>query len=139
MKDIALVAGVIVAGLAVVAASVFGGHDTSVLVSPPDAVTESFVRELGMARYGLARNYLARDVKRRTSEDDMRAGFETVQGGTGKPDQVITSPSSVEGDRARVLATLQGRQATAAMYVDLIRERGVWKVASWPVDVVQRP
>ena len=37
---------------------------------------------------------------------------------------------------ARVLATLEGRHATASMYVDFRREHGQWKVAKWPLDVV---
>jgi hypothetical protein len=139
MRDIGSVIAVIAAALAIVAVSVFGLHDTSVLVSPPDVVAETFVRELGMSRYELARHYLARDVKAHTSVDDMRSSFEPVRQATGRPDQVETAPPPDAGDRARVLATLEGRRSTAAMYVDLIREAGVWKVATWPLDIVQRP
>lgn len=139
MKDVGYVAIVIAAGLAVVAVSVFAGHDRSVLVAPPDAVSEAFVRELGMARYELARNYLARDVKAKTFEADLRATFEPLRQQTGRPDQVETRTSSMNGDSARVLAVFEGRQSTAAMYVDLIREHGVWKVATWPLDIIRRP
>lgn len=139
MKSIASILLVIAVALGVIAVSVFGGHDTSVLVAPPDAVAETFVRELGMARYELARNYLARNVKEHVSAEEMRANFEPLRQGTGKPDQVVTSISSRTAERARALATLEGRTATAAMYVDLIREAGVWKVAAWPLDIVQRP
>ena len=139
MKTIGSILLVIALALGLIAISVFAGHDTSVLVAPPDAVAETFVRELGMARYELARNYLARNVKEHVSVEEMRANFEPLRQGTGKPDQVVTSISSRTDARARALATLEGRTATAAMYVDLIREAGVWKVATWPLDIVQRP
>jgi hypothetical protein len=139
MRDLGYIVAVIAAALAIVAVSVFAGHDTSVLVPPPDAVTETFVRDLGMERYELAHRYLARDVKAHTSADDLRTTFEPLRQAAGKPDQIVTTTSSTSGDRARVLATYDGRHAIASMYVDLSRERGVWKVAAWPVDVVQRP
>ena len=139
MRDLGQVAVVIAAALAIVAMSVFAMHDTSVLVPPPDAVAETFVRELGMSRYVLARHYLARDVKEHTSVEEMRSSFERVREATGRPDQVVTAPSSTDDDHARVLARLEGRRSTAAMYVDLIREHGMWKVAAWPLDFVQRP
>ena len=46
VKDAALVILVTLGGLAVVAMAVFAGGDRSLLVAPPDATTESFVREL---------------------------------------------------------------------------------------------
>jgi hypothetical protein len=139
MKAIGSILVVMAVALVVIALSVFAGHDTSVLVAPADAVAETFVRELGMARYGLARNYLARNVKEQVSAEQMRADVEPLRQGTGKPDQVVTSLSSRTDERARVLATIEGRTGNAALYVDLIREAGVWKVAAWPLDIVQRP
>ena len=138
MRDIAIVTLVIAIGLAVVAMAVFAGGDRSVFVAPPDAVAESFVRELGMTRYELARHFLASDVEKQTAVSELRAAFEPLRRHTGRPDQVETQIAMMSDDRARVLATLQGRQATASMYVDLRREQGQWKVAKWPVDVVAK-
>lgn len=131
MKDMGLVALVTAAGLAFVAAAVFAGRDTSVLVPPPDAVAETFVRALAMERYELARQHLARGVERETSASELRAAFDPLRAHTGKPDQVTADTSSATGTHARVLATLEGRRGNAAMYVDLVRERGLWKVAAW--------
>jgi hypothetical protein len=138
MKDAGLIALVTLAALGFVAAAVFGLEDRSVLSPPPDAVAESFVRELGMARYELAHHYLSKDVRQHVSASDLRASFQPLQAHTGPPDQVITHPSSENGNQARVLATLEGRRETASMYVDLVRERGLWKVATWPLDVVAK-
>lgn len=136
MKDIGIVAFVIAIGLAAVAAAVYAGRDRSVLIAPPEAVAESFVRELAMARYELARRYLATGVKQHTSAEDLRRSFESLGQHTGKPDQIFTETAIMTDDEARVLATLEGRQATASMYVDLRIEKGEWKVAKWPLDVV---
>jgi len=138
MKDIATLALVIAIGMAVVATAVFAGRDTSVFVPPPDAVAEAFVRELGMARYELARRFLTNDLEQQMSADDLRGGFEQLRQHTGKPDQVVTTPSMMTDDTARVLARLEGRQSTATMYVDLRREHGEWKVINWPLDVVAK-
>ena len=139
VKTLLSVVLVIAAALAVIAVSVFAGHDRSVLVAPPDAVSEGFVRQLAMDRYDLAHRFLARDLKAHASVSDLRRGFEPLRRATGKPDQVEATAPSISGERARVLVTLEGRQATASMYVDLIREQGVWKITTWPLDVVQKP
>jgi hypothetical protein len=138
MKDVGLVALVVAVGLAVVAGAAFGLHDPSVLVAPPEAVSESFVRELAMQRYELAHHYLEKRLQRRTSAASLRASFEPLQGRTGRPDQVVTETVMADGDRARVLARVEGRRSTASMYVDLVREHGLWRIAVWPLDVIAR-
>lgn len=138
MRDIGIVAVIVLAGLAVVAAAVFAGGDRSVLVPPPDAVTEAFVRELAMERYEPAQRYLSSDVQRQISPSALAASFEPLRARTGRPDQVITREVFRRGDRARVFATLEGREATASMYVDLVRERRLWKIGGWPLDLVAR-
>jgi Zn-dependent alcohol dehydrogenase len=138
MKDIGIVPLVVTIGLAVVASAVFAGGDRSILVAPAEAVAESFVRQLGMARYELARHFLASDVENRTSSEDLRGTFEPLRQHTGKPDQVETAISMTGDTTARVLVTLEGRRSTASMYIDLRREHGEWKVAKWPLDVVAR-
>ena len=138
MRDIGIVALVVAIALGVVATAVFAGRDRSVFVAPPDAVAESFVRELGMARYELARHFLANEVEKQTAASELRAAFEPLRQHTGRPDQVETAISMMDDATARVLATLEGRQATASMYVDFRREHGQWKVAKWPLDVVAK-
>ena len=138
MRDLASVLLVVLAGLALAAAAVFGGGDRSVLVPPPEAAAETFVRELAMARYTLAHQYLARDVQRRTAPSRIAEDFEPLRGQTGEPDQVVTREAFRGDEKARVLATLDGRRGRASLYVDLVREHGLWKVAAWPLDVVGR-
>ena len=139
MKDAALVILVILGGLAVVAMAVFAGGDRSLFVAPPDATAESFVRELGMERYELAANYLSDDLRRQVPASKLRSTFEPLRRDIGRPDQIETQTSSMTGDHARVFATFEGRRRTATMYVDLVRERGLWRIANWPLDMVQRP
>jgi hypothetical protein len=136
MKNIGIVALVTAIGLAVVASAVYAGRDRSILNPPPDAVTEALVRQLAMGRYELARRYFATGVKQQTLVEELRRGFEPLRQYTGKPDQVVTEIAIMTGDEARVLATLEGRQGTASMYVDLRIENREWKAVRWPLDVV---
>ena len=139
MKDIASVVLVIAAGLAVAAFAVYAAGDKSVLVPPPDATAENFVRELGMGRYDVVLHHLSDDVRRQVGASELRASFEPLRALTGRPDQVVTHRPATYGDHARVLTLYQGRRATAALYVDLVRQHGMWKIATWPLDIVQRP
>lgn len=138
MRDLGVVGLVVALALGLVGLVVFAGGDRSVLVPPPEAAAETVVRALGMGRYELVAHYFAAGVQKRISPEDIEAAFEPVRARTGRPEQVITREAFRDGRHARVLATLQGRRGTAAMYVDLVREEGLWKVAVWPFDVVAR-
>jgi hypothetical protein len=139
VKDAAIVLLVALVAMVVVATAVFAGGDRTVLVAPPDATAEGFVRQLGMKRYELAVHFLSDDLQRHASPTKLRETFEPLRVDIGKPDQVETKTSWTDGDHARVLATYEGRQGDAALYVDLVREHGLWKIATWPLEVVQRP
>ena len=138
MKDVGIVVFVALVGLVVVAIAVFAGGDRSVLVAPPDATAESFVRELGMERYDLAHRFLGSDLQKQVSPAKLRQAFEPLRAGIGRPDQVETTASWKNGHEARVLATYEGRRGSAALYVDLVREHGLWKIGRWPLDLVTR-
>ena len=125
-------------GLAIVGTAVFGAGDRSMFVAPPDTVAEGFIRQLGMERYALAEKFLTTDLQSDLSPATLRETFEPLRAHIGRPDQVETKTSWVKRDEARVLATYEGRHGDAAMYVDLVREHGLWKVAHWPLDVVER-
>ena len=139
MKDVAPVWLVTLMGFGVVATTVFGGGDRSVFVAPPDSVAEGFVRQLGMERYDLAHRFLVSNLQKQVSSATLGEAFEALREAIGRPDQVETTVSWTNGQAARVQAAYDGRRGKAALYVDLVREHGLWKIGSWPIDVVQRP
>ncbi len=134
MRELGLVALVVAIALAVVAGAVFGIGDASVMVSPPEAVAEEFVRELATRRYDLARQRVAESARGRATEGALRQTFEPVRVHTGKINTVDATPSpSPFGDSGEALARadVHGDRGTASLTIALSREKGLWAVSDW--------
>ena len=63
---------------------VFGRSDRTMFVPPPEAVAESFMRQLATGRYARALPYLSDDLAARTTPDTLRALTDRLQNRTGK-------------------------------------------------------
>jgi hypothetical protein len=130
MKALLLVAAVIAAALAVVAVSVGAGHDTSTLVSPPEAVVEQFVRKLAGARYDVALAHL--DDRSPAMREHVRITSDALRARAGAIDQVEGKPGVMDGDRATASAVVTTERAgDITMEFTLIRHAGAWRITSF--------
>ena len=109
MKALLLVGAVTAGALALGAGSVVAGHDTSTLVSPPEAVVEQFVRKLAAARYDVARAHLADDSP--AARERIRTARETLRARAGAINQVEGKPGVIEGERATATAVVTTERA----------------------------
>lgn len=77
MKEVALVAAATAAMLGLIAMSIFMFDDRELLVSPPEAVAEDFVRALATGRYDIAMRYI--DPESGMTPDDIRRQSDTMR------------------------------------------------------------
>jgi hypothetical protein len=130
MKALLLVAAVTAAALAVVAVSVGAGHDTSTLVSPPEAVVEQFVRKLAGARYDVALAHL--DDRSPAMREHVRITSDALRARAGAIDQVEGKPGVFDGDRATATAVVTTERAgELTMEFTLIRRAGSWRIVEF--------
>jgi hypothetical protein len=116
--------------LGLLAGIVFGLGDRTMFVPPPEAVAESFMRQLTTGRYARALPYLSDDLAARTTPDTLRALTDRLQNRTGKILNVRGDPVSISGDQAEANATLKTKAAgEPAFNFKLTRQEGVWKIS----------
>ena len=130
MRDLALVVGAAALALAVVAGVVFGGHDTTVLVSPPENVAEDFTRKLATGRYDVALAHLEQNDS--SMLPVVRTSGENLRTKAGAVDHVDGDYSAIEGETARARVIIETERAgELRWYFRLVRREGVWKIAEW--------
>jgi hypothetical protein len=118
--------------LGIVAGAVLVGHDTTLLVSPPEAVAESFVRDLVARRNELAMEYVdgtsgVSITTVRLGADALRRDVRDAVAGDVHGDRV-----AIEGDRATARVTIDAPDGTAAVIVEMRRtSEGVWRITGW--------
>ena len=129
MRALVYVPLAVAAALAVVAAAVFGLGDRRTLVPPPEAVVESFVRELETGRYQRATGYLSTELQPNVKPEQLRAWTSRLLARTGDIIDVRGEPGWLAGDRAEAYARLKTERAgEPALRFTLYREEGVWKI-----------
>ena len=127
----ALGAVLLVAGtaLAVSAAAVLALGDRSVLVPPPEAKVESFVRQLVTGRFERAMPHLSANARPRARPESLEAGFHALEARIGRVRDVTGRPLAVRGDTAWAEAVLEAERASRLpLAFRLVREHGVWAV-----------
>jgi hypothetical protein len=131
MKDVARMVAAVAAVLAIVAAVVVAGHDTTMFVSPPEAVAEEFTRKLATGRYDMALDDLAR--KERGMLPVVKTSAENLRAQAGEVDNVEgESPSDIRGDRARATVTIATERAGEVEWTfELVRRGYEWKISDW--------
>ena len=138
MKQIAISLATVAAALLIVAAAVFGARDSDLFVPPPAAAAESFARELAARRYELARPYLSSRQRGEQRAADLESRFEPWQARIGKVDAVEAKELSRATDRAVAICEVRGDLSSVALTLQLVRERGLWKVDGWDAAGVAR-
>ena len=132
MMRAAAVAGATALASGVIAAVVLIGHDTRALVSPPEAVAESFVSDLVARRYDLAMGYV--DQTSGVSVTTVRLGGDALRRETGDaaPNDVEGDQAVIDGDRGTAIVTIHSPRRTVVVLVEMRRAGdGVWRVAGW--------
>ena len=124
-----MTAGFVGAVMAVVAGVVLGAGDRRILVSPPEAVVESFLRALERGRLPQARKYLSDGARRETSIDRLREAKARLDSRTGDVLDVKGEGASISGDAAEAAAIVRTRTGGEVRFaVRLRREAGEWRV-----------
>lgn len=121
---------VLALALAVVAGVVIGGHDTTVFVSPPEAVAEEFTRKLATGRYDMALEHLAQSD--RGVLPVVRTSGETLRAQAGEVNQVQGESSAIAGDEATARVTIATENAGDVRWTfRLVRQDFEWKIRDW--------
>jgi hypothetical protein len=116
--------------LALVAADVFGLGDRHILVSPPDAVTEGFVRELVTNRYEMALPYLSDDLAQQVNAEQLKQATQQLRRRTGRISNVTGEEGWIKGDQAAAGVLLDTEKAGELhLHFRLTREQGEWAVS----------
>jgi hypothetical protein len=130
MSDLAKVLGATAVALAVVAAVVIGGQDSTYFVPPPEAVAESFTREIASRRYDRAMQHV--DPTSGITEINARLGGEELHTRAGEIDEMHGDPGTISGDRATASAVLVTEKAGRVRYMFRLARRGhTWKIVEW--------
>lgn len=125
MKEaaVALLSFAVLFGATALAVETFG--DRELMVSPPDAVAEGFVRETVTGRYARARQYLADPES--TSDDDVREIEEFIESRVGEPSEVEAELVSRDDQRALVTVRVSAAERSEALSYALVFDRE-WKI-----------
>ena len=130
MKDLLVVAAVTAAALIVVGAGVGLWHDTTILVSPPEAVAEQFVRKLATGRYAVAMEHL--DQRGPAVLERVRSAGSALRARAGAINQVEGEPGAMGAyNAAAAVVVTTGRAGMIRITFELVRRMGVWRITGW--------
>lgn len=122
---------VIGAGLGLCAASIQLG-DRSIMTSPPDAVTEGFVRELASERYERAIPYLTDERQNNINADTLK-DFHTRHLKDEGVWDVSSETTSRNSLRARTRTTIRYAEGDSVTFqIPLAFSSGKWSVSDLP-------
>jgi hypothetical protein len=124
------VLGAMAAALLVIALSIFGLGDASTLTSPPEAVSEGFLREIVGGRYERALPYLGDRLRERVTADSLRGYRVRILRGMGEIYDVQGDHGPITGDSALSGGTLMDvGGARRQLRFLLERDNGIWGIA----------
>lgn len=130
MRPLLVMGGVVALALSVVAVAVGVGHDTTVLVAPPESVVEPFARKLAGGRYDVALEHVEEtgfEMARRIRADSRR-----LRDLAGAIEQVEGQPGAITGDTATASALITTEKAGDVTWsFRLVRRAGVWRITDW--------
>jgi hypothetical protein len=130
VTDLVKVVAAIAVALGVVAAVVIGGQDSTYFVPPPEAVAESFTREIAARRYDRVMQFVDRTSG--ITEINARLGGEELHARAGAIDSVEGIPGVITGERATASAVLITEKAGRVRYFFRFSRTGhTWKIVEW--------
>lgn len=130
MKEIWSIVATIAGALLVIGVATFGAGDRETLVPVPEAVAESFTREVTTRRFDLAMRFLAHQTQRSETPSTLEARFDALVGMTGKVSHVAGERQWLQGDRAAAIATVEGDAGHASIPLEMTREDGLWRIVA---------
>jgi hypothetical protein len=133
VKAALAIVAIIAAGLGVPAVAIHFG-DRQTLVAPPDAVLESFAREVGERRYDMATKYLSNALSRTVDAGTLRARFEPRRRELGDVDNVEAEIEWMDRTRASAKARIEAQRGVLELIVPLVWEHGVWAIDALPAE-----
>jgi hypothetical protein len=128
LRAIPAILGVMLAFLGIAAAAVFGLGDARVLVPPPEAVAEEFLRSLQTHRYPQARQDLDRGLREGVSGDELRDLWTRVERRVGHVRDVRGEKAGAPGEAHGILVTEDGE---IRVTFRLSREHGEWHLSDF--------
>jgi hypothetical protein len=122
------------AGLGVPAVAMrFGDRQT--MTSPPDAVFESFVRQVAEGRYDIAVKYLSVPLATTTDAKTLRTWFEPRRGQLGPINGVDAGIDRMDRSHASARAIVDAEHRSLVLKAALVWEAGGWRIAALPEEV----
>ena len=110
-------------------------NDRTVLVPPPEQVSESFFKQIQMKRYSRAFPLLEGSLKEEVTPYVLNELRREVETRIGTIEKVKGEKGVINGDSASAIAQLKGEQGHLPIEVNLVRQQGVWKVNSVKLNV----
>jgi hypothetical protein len=132
MKEVVLMLTVLAAALVITGVAVFGGGDRHLFVPVPEAVVESFTREITTRRFDLAMKQLAADRSRSETPQTLADRFDPMLREVGEVNHVEAEARWMSADRASASATVKGAFGVRSFDFTLMREHGLWKIDGLP-------
>ena len=129
MRAILAEAAAVAAALLLAGAAVGPGHDRGLLVPPPEAAAENFLKAMTEHRYTRARQHLAGDL-RDTAPDTLAALERSVEQARGPVQKVQGRGAVIAGDESTARASIDFENGGQDLRLPLRREKGLWKVSS---------
>jgi hypothetical protein len=129
MKSLVYLSLTIASALALIAGVVFRLGDATTFVPPPEAVVESFVRELRTKRYQRAMHYLSDDLKAKVRPEILKEMTERLRRRAGEITDVWGEKGWIEGDRAEASAIIKTKTGGwNSLKFALSRKDGIWLI-----------
>jgi hypothetical protein len=125
MRSAPAILGLIAGFLGIVWTAVFALGDTGILVSPPEAVAEQFLRSLQTRRYEQARALLASEARTQITGDDLRRLHRDLESRVGKIENVQGQKSDAPNEAYCLLETRRGQVRVALPFE---RANGDWHI-----------
>ena len=129
MKAVLGELGAVAAGLLIAGAAVGPGGDRGVLVPPPEAAAQNFLKAMAEHRYTQARQHLAAGLKE-TEPGELAALHESLERAHGAVEKVQGQDAWVAGEESTARVSLRFSGGPRDLRLPLRREKGLWKVAS---------
>lgn len=130
MKTLVYLSLTVAFALALIAGMVFGLGDATTFVPPPEAVVESFVRELETKRYERAMSYLSEEYRAKVRPRTLKDLTERLKQRTGDITEVRGEKGWIQGDRAEASARLKTELlGRPSLKFAVSRKDGVWLIS----------
>ena len=116
--------------LVIIGAVVFGGGDTMLFVSPPEAVAEEFMRGVVAGRDREAMTHVERSSP--ISVAALRDYGARLRASGGPVDSVEGRPGLIRDGQATASATIgTERRGDVTVDLSLVQRSGVWRITGW--------